>query len=1795
MSTARGPNVSVLHVRSTSSPWDATGKATYSTSKSYRLVGGAASSLPPSTKQRSLGGGAYKWWNSPSFRNTADVDATIDRYSIAGEEDRELSPVRWHDGEVDGVYLNKSGWVQVEHRSLEEKTSKKSRGKLADYRFDSEPVCERPTALVFHSCNRNSASPSPPPDSPSVTPIISPPPAFQDRVDRGPMKRSKTFFGKTPFLPRSNAIEDSDASPPATPQWRPTGASPPSPLWNPGGKPLPSPQWKTTKSTPNSLWNSREKSPPSPRWKSMDNAPPSPLWNARKSPPSPLWQRPREQSPPSPLWQQHRKSPPSPLWNVSGKSPPSTQWKVSPRQPSKPKTITDKPAKVVTKMPQTKSLEDTTVRRNQFLQHYKGSSSSSSSSMGFRSLDSSFNRPGNVMPRLSENTDSSMDHHQDADEEDNDSSSVNVRVAPPRDRDRISPSGRSNRHHRTQTRRSPAGSDGNKTAGGSSSSSDEFPARSPPPPPAAQTINRRGGSSRTVHQQSRAPQEDATSRVRRSRSLQLPERKPQTFGKDSSPVSTRVSPQHLEHRTIVKIGDSGERAKKSLQNVQSAHSLPQSLDVNDVSDEVLREAEVVTGFLYGNRTRVAAQALLNQRYNGSISKDDKNRLASKAVNSEVTVYYVGNVKKEGQKVLVRGATSPVLSNGKPSFDGRSNRETCSIENCSFWPHCSHREGSNAIRPSHSYPTHQRSLDSTRSIITGDRKAQQEQHKRRMASEMERRKQQQINDMQIQLGERRTSPVKPKREATDGRKTSPVNPKGRAPTAFRNGVGSSFGRGDEEGAGTRESVATRPGSAPSEDADAETQQQLQQRSMSLPKSFLSASYQPPGGTLPWQRHGTESVGSSPGPPRKLPTPEPSLTAPVTPLHEGNRHRSPVGGTESRRAKASSTPQLLEESSNSEVNKWESIDQLEDRSGDKDNRPPAARRQLSAGRESGGVMQKFRKTFSLHFHHPRKLKGESSKEDDEPVASPPPPPPPTDRSVEESLPFHVPSTATCRIDGASPPPPPPADVDEGGDDAKEQQAITAAAAAAVGEHKYRFGSLVWRNSKEKKKLTKAARSAKCNSGDSGIQIEIVPNGGSTGCSSESHDTDPPGDVEDSPPRARRRRKPAARAAHLRRAFRPYSEVLNQILIDKFKADLKQRAHPDRRQVRRTRSDLSGRRTSRCRRPADMLSSPDSPPADAPAPGLAQHPADRPPDVVVRRRGVGRRATLRRSLSQPLDIDKLSPLMKAKRGGLKFHNVSDDDQDHHRGTSDEETMSDSESSVTSLIERKKSLELPVDEDMIIMAEAVFDHVAIESEELGFRAGDVIEVLETAHRDWWWGSSKGKFGWFPAHFVRLRVSQEDTVEDCLAAMASGERVPSQLRRRASISLLSNDQVRTSVVRELVQTERDFVKALEDIVDGYMAECRKRADMFADEQIEAIFVNLEEILSFQSGFLKDLEDCMEWEALYKSCVGGCFLKHRSGFKKYSDYCNNHPVATATLQELYQFENYNKFFEACRLMRGLIEIPLDGYLLCPIQRICKYPLQLAELLKYTKADHADYDDIKEALEAMRGVAMLINERKRKMESLEKLSAWQQRVEGWEDEDLIEVSSQLIHQGEVVKATTGMWTNNITLFLFDHQIVYCKKDILKRSTYVYKGRFCLDTSEVIDVPDGKDAQLGVTVRHAIKLHSTVRDKWLLFCCRSTSDKQRWLRMFDEERKLIEQDKSEGLDLAPSTRHLARMAARSKRRPPRKPRNGKNFKHDSGYVGSTTQLNATSTNSLGRKVGTWFTFSNRKARHQQSDVS
>ena len=80
------------------------------------------------------------------------------------------------------------------------------------------------------------------------------------------------------------------------------------------------------------------------------------------------------------------------------------------------------------------------------------------------------------------------------------------------------------------------------------------------------------------------------------------------------------------------------------------------------------------------------------------------------------------------------------------------------------------------------------------------------------------------------------------------------------------------------------------------------------------------------------------------------------------------------------------------------------------------------------------------------------------------------------------------------------------------------------------------------------------------------------------------------------------------------------------------------------------------------------------------------------------------------------------------------------------------------------------------VIYAEAIFDYQGNDNEELSFHAGDLIEVSDTSHKQWWWGTIKAttlssktsqpksnttatpcdeiRHGWIPASYVRVSRS---------------------------------------------------------------------------------------------------------------------------------------------------------------------------------------------------------------------------------------------------------------------------------------------------------------------------------------------------------------------------------------------------------------------------------------------------------
>ncbi|XP_040282129.1 spermatogenesis-associated protein 13 isoform X3 [Bufo bufo] len=440
-------------------------------------------------------------------------------------------------------------------------------------------------------------------------------------------------------------------------------------------------------------------------------------------------------------------------------------------------------------------------------------------------------------------------------------------------------------------------------------------------------------------------------------------------------------------------------------------------------------------------------------------------------------------------------------------------------------------------------------------------------------------------------------------------------------------------------------------------------------------------------------------------------------------------------------------------------------------------------------------------------------------------------------------------------------------------------------------------------------------------------------------------------------------------------------------------------------------------------------------------------------------------------------------------------------------------------------------------VYAEALWDHVTMDDQELAFKAGDVIRVLEASNKDWWWGRIGDAEAWFPASFVRLRVNQEDVSENS-GSLQDEDHDPDIAKFRHK-SPENKDQMRTNVIQEIMNTERVYIKHLKDICEGYIKQCRKHTSMFTEAQLKTIFGNIEDVYKFQKTFYKNLEKQYNKEDPHLSEIGACFLENQDGFSIYSEYCNNHPNACLELSNLMKHSRYRHFFEACRLLQQMIDIAIDGFLLTPVQKICKYPLQLAELLKYTTQDHRDYNRIKEAYEAMKNVACLINERKRRLESIDKIACWQVSIVGWEGQDILARSSELIHSGELTKLFKQSKSQQRTFFLFDHQLVFCKKDLLRRDILYYKGSIDMDEMEFTDVEDGKDRDFNLNIKNAFKMVNRQTDEVHLFCAKKPEDKQRWLQAFLDERKRVQEDKDMGMEISEDQKKQAMNNAKKSR--------------------------------------------------------
>ncbi|KAI8807500.1 hypothetical protein BJ742DRAFT_772959 [Cladochytrium replicatum] len=235
----------------------------------------------------------------------------------------------------------------------------------------------------------------------------------------------------------------------------------------------------------------------------------------------------------------------------------------------------------------------------------------------------------------------------------------------------------------------------------------------------------------------------------------------------------------------------------------------------------------------------------------------------------------------------------------------------------------------------------------------------------------------------------------------------------------------------------------------------------------------------------------------------------------------------------------------------------------------------------------------------------------------------------------------------------------------------------------------------------------------------------------------------------------------------------------------------------------------------------------------------------------------------------------------------------------------------------------------------------------------------------------------------------------------------------------------RSKLVAELIETERKYVSDLQELKD-YQKQLMD-AGLSKDKGYQ-IFANLDGILDFQRKFLVQMEATLALNT-GEQRLGQLFSLNEEAFRIYEAFCGNYDYAVQKATE-----DQALLTKLSPKLDPVIQLP--SYLIKPVQRICKYPLFLNDLIKMTDANTYYYmDELKAGLAAVKRITDNVNEQKRRDENRQKKADLAERVDEWKGlnpEDF----------GELVLCDKFMMSDQeYQIYLFQ-KILLCCKDLGK---------------------------------------------------------------------------------------------------------------------------------------------------------
>ncbi|XP_067207809.1 obscurin isoform X2 [Linepithema humile] len=254
----------------------------------------------------------------------------------------------------------------------------------------------------------------------------------------------------------------------------------------------------------------------------------------------------------------------------------------------------------------------------------------------------------------------------------------------------------------------------------------------------------------------------------------------------------------------------------------------------------------------------------------------------------------------------------------------------------------------------------------------------------------------------------------------------------------------------------------------------------------------------------------------------------------------------------------------------------------------------------------------------------------------------------------------------------------------------------------------------------------------------------------------------------------------------------------------------------------------------------------------------------------------------------------------------------------------------------------------------------------------------------------------------------------------------------------------REAVVKELIETEEEFGKDLQLVVERYLNPLdNPGVPRAVRDNKEIIFTNLKQIADFHNTVLIE---GVKYYADQPRMLGRTFLRLERDFDKHVAYCRDEPAAQEFLQTNNEIREY---FEELSQTLG-DDKNISEHLKLPIQRINDYQLLLKELVKYSTRLGENCDDLQKALELMLGIPHRATDNK-----------FISNIEGYKG-NIHKLGRLLTHEWYTVIDKEGK-SKERYLFLFKARILVCKVRRISedRSVFVLKDIIRLPEIEVKD--------------------------------------------------------------------------------------------------------------------------------------